>query len=187
MSDHQADKAQRLAEKLLPEINEFKHSRKTLQLATRNSEGQPNASYSPYALSENGFYILVSDLARHGQNLKMSEQVSVMLVEDESEAKTVFARKRLTFDTTAQRLERDTDAFKEGVLALQQKHGEMVTNLAALGDFNLYRLRPEQGLYVKGFGQAFKLSGAELLDVSWMTDGHHGEAKDPEVTDKVSA
>ncbi|MCF1427744.1 MAG: heme utilization protein HutZ [Shewanella sp.] len=183
MSDHQAEKAQRLADKLLPEINEFKQSRKTLQLATCNTDGQPNASYAPYALSESGFYILVSDLARHGQNLKMSEQVSVMLIEDESEAKTVFARKRLTFDTSAERIERDTDDFKEGVCALETKHGEMITDLAALGDFNLYRLRPEHGLYVKGFGQAFKLSGADLLDVSWMTDGHHGEAKDPKQTE----
>ncbi len=53
----------------------------------------------------------------------------------------------------------------------------MIDNLAALTDFNLFKLVPERGLYVKGFGQAFSLSGAELLDVNWMRDGHHGTPK----------
>lgn len=45
------------------------------------------------------------------------------------------------------------------------------------GDFNLFKLNPHHGLYVKGFGQAFSLSGAELLDVDWKRDGHHGTPK----------
>jgi putative heme iron utilization protein len=55
--------------------------------------------------------------------------------------------------------------------------GDMIDNLAVLTDFNLFKLNPHQGLYVKGFGQAFSLSGAELLDVDWKHDGHHGSAE----------
>ncbi len=81
------EKNQRLRERLLPEIESFKAERSTLQLATQNKAGVPNASYAPFALADDGFYILVSELARHGVNLKESSMVSVMLLEDETEAK----------------------------------------------------------------------------------------------------
>ena len=171
-------KEKRLAEKLLPEINEFKLQRKTLQLATVNSNGTPNASYARFALAESGFYILVSDLARHGMNLKETANVSVMLVEDESECRTCFARKRVTFDTQAAHIKLDDPEFTLGVAALNDRFGEMIDNLSGLKDFNLYRLRPEKGLYVKGFGQAFAISGADLIDITWQTDGHHGTPKE---------
>ncbi|WP_434952949.1 heme utilization protein HutZ [Shewanella sp. HL-SH4] len=172
-----ADKDQRLREKLLPEIEEFKGQRLSLQLATQDIDGIPNASYAPFALADDGFYILVSEMARHGTNLKVSQKLSVMLVEDESECKSVFARKRLTFDATAEIVTRDSEAFTKGVAALSARFGEMIDNLAVLTDFNLFKLNPHQGLYVKGFGQAFSLSGAELLDVDWKRDGHHGNAE----------
>ena len=101
------EKEQRLREKLLPEIEEFKAQRSTLQLATQDADGVPNASYAPFALADDGFYILVSELARHGTNLQASDKLSVMLVEDESESKSVFARKRLTFDATAEVVARE--------------------------------------------------------------------------------
>ena len=171
------EKEQRLREKLLPEIEEFKSQRSTLQLATQDADGIPNASYAPFALADDGFYILVSELARHGTNLKASDKLSVMLVADESESKSVFARKRLTFDATAEMVDRDSETFTKGVAALSSRFGEMIDNLAVLKDFNLFKLTPHHGLYVKGFGQAFSLSGAELLDVDWKRDGHHGTPK----------
>ena len=132
------EKEQRLREKLLPEIEEFKAQRSTLQLATQDADGVPNASYAPFALADDGFYILVSELARHGTNLQASDKLSVMLVEDESESKSVFARKRLTFDATAEVVARDSDTFTKGVAALSARFGEMIDNLAALKDFNLF-------------------------------------------------
>ena len=175
-------KEQRLREKLLPEIEAFKASRSSLQLATKNAAGVPNASYAPFALADDGFYILVSELARHGTNLRESSQVSVMLVEDESQAKTIFARKRLTFDAHASLVARETEAFAKGVAALSARFGEMIENLSVLKDFNLFKLTPHHGLYVKGFGQAFSLTGSELLDVDWKRDGHHGGAPTSEAS-----
>lgn len=180
-----AEKEQRLRDKLLPEIEAFKTERLTLQLATQDADGTPNASYAPFALADDGFYILVSELARHGTNLKRSNRLSVMLLEDEVEAKSVFARKRLTFDATAELVIRDSETFTKGVKALAARFGEMIDNLASLEDFNLFKLNPHQGLYVKGFGQAFSLSGLELLDIDWKRDGHHGTPK-ADLTDVAS-
>lgn len=180
------DKAHRLREKLLPEIERFKTERSTLQLATQDAAGVPNASYAPFALADDGFYILVSELARHGTNLKESPSVSVMLLEDESEAKTVFARKRLTFDAVAELVARDSELFTKGVAALSERFGEMIDNLSQLKDFNLFKLSPQQGLYVKGFGQAFSLTGNELLDVNWKRDGHHGASPQSEFSTQAT-
>ncbi|MCL1126764.1 heme utilization protein HutZ [Shewanella surugensis] len=169
------NKQQRLNDKLLPEIEEFKQQCKTLQLATQDNDHLPNASYAPFALADDGFYILVSELARHGVNLKSMPAVSAMMVEDEAQAKTIFARRRLTFDTKAQLIEKDTPCFTKAVSALSERFGEMIDNLAGLKDFNLFKLTPHKGLYVKGFGQAFNLTGAELLSLEWKQDGHHGK------------
>jgi heme utilization protein HutZ len=176
MGNMMTNKDERLAEKLLPEIEEFKQQKQTLELATIDAQGKPNVSYAPFAMGYAGFYILVSDMARHGMNLKANQDVSVMLVEDEAAAKSVFARKRLTFDAKASLITREDSEFATGVACLVKRFGEMSENLSALADFNLYRLVPHKGLYVKGFGQAFSLSGAELMDLDWKRQGQHGVA-----------
>ena len=108
------DKQQRLKQRLLPEIELFKQSCQTLLLASLDAEHKPNVSYTPFALANGGFYILISDLAKHGRNLKQQTELSVMLLQDESEAKSVFARKRLTFDVHAVPISRDDLEFMTG-------------------------------------------------------------------------
>jgi len=163
---------ERLQSRLEAEVREFRDSRKTLQLATTNNDGVPNSSYAPFAFDNKAYYILVSDLAAHGQNLKANRSVSILMIEDESECKNLYARKRLTFDTRAELVERQTEAWEQGISALKARFGEIIDNLSQLGDFNLYRLVPESGRYVKGFGQAFIISGADLLDFVHLTEGH---------------
>ncbi len=163
---------ERLQNRLEPEVRAFRDSRKTLQLATINSQGKPNATYAPFAFDNAGYYILVSDIAAHGKNLKSNPQVSILLVEDESESKQMYARKRLTFDTKAECVEKQSSEWLAGVAALKARFGDIIDNLSQLNDFNLYRLVPESGRYVKGFGQAFEISGNDLLDFVHLTEGH---------------
>ncbi|RXJ74528.1 heme utilization protein HutZ [Veronia nyctiphanis] len=181
MSDQEKDKyqqqkAERLQNRLGPEIQEFRDSRKTLQLGTVDTDGKPHTSYAPFAFSKSGYYILVSDLAQHGLNLKVSQEVSIMMIEDEADAKSIFARKRLSFDTLAEPIHRDSTHFAEGIEVMASRLGEMITNLSQLKDFNLYRLNPMEGRYVKGFGQAYNVTGEDLLSAIHLTDGH-GHAK----------
>ena len=172
------DKAERLQNRLGPEIQEFRDSRLTLQLGTLNKDGKPHTSYAPFAFSENGYYILVSDLAMHGQNLKHSDAVSIMMIEDESTARSIFARRRLSFDTHATLIERDTPQWQEGIGRMQTRLGSMVEDLSQLGDFRLYRLNPLMGRYVKGFGKAFNVSGDEMLSVIHLDEGHVKKMKE---------
>ncbi len=173
--DFSKAKAQKLREKLLSEIEEFKASRRSLQLATQSASGNLNASYAPFSLAGDGFYILVSDIARHGINLKETPEVSVMLIEDEVEAKNIFARKRLTFDAHTTMLNKNTQNFTKGIEAMAARFGEVIDRLSILKDFNLFKLTPYHGLYVKGIGQAFSLTGSELLNLDWKRDGHQSD------------
>lgn len=171
-------KQERLQGRLGPEVQEFRDACQSLQLATITKDGLPHVSYAPFAFDKAGYYILVSDLAAHGQNLKANKNVSIMMVEDESQAKSVHARKRLTFDTTANHIDKETEEGKAGVAALIERFGEMAQNLANLGDFNLYKLTPSSGRYVKGFGQAFNVSGNDLVDFLHLNEGHVQKEKD---------
>ncbi|MCC4798639.1 heme utilization protein HutZ [Enterovibrio norvegicus] len=172
------DKAERLQNRLGPEIQEFRDARKTLQLGTVDKDGKPHTSYAPFAFSEQGYYILVSDLATHGQNLKHSKAVSIMMIEDENEARSIFARRRLSFDTNAELIERESALWQQGIDVMQTRLGEMIDNLSQLGDFRLYRLNPEIGRYVKGFGQAFDVTGEDLLSIVHLNEGHVQKMKE---------
>ncbi|MFD2178140.1 heme utilization protein HutZ [Veronia pacifica] len=171
-------KAERLQNRLGPEIQAFRDERKTLQLGTVDKDGKPHTSYAPFAFSKRGYYILVSDLAQHGLNLKVSPDVSIMMIEDETEARSIFVRRRLSFDTIAEPVHRDSDNWEEGIAVMSERLGEMIDNLSQLTDFNLYRLNPMNGRYVKGFGQAYDVSGEDLLSVLHLADGHGHVKKD---------
>ncbi|CAM4342043.1 heme utilization protein HutZ [Vibrio agarivorans] len=165
-------KQERLQSRLVPEMQEFRDTCQTLQLATIDKEQRPTASYVPFAFTEAGFFILISDIAAHGQNLKANNNLSIMLIEDEAKAKHIFARRRLSFEAQAKQVERDTEMWAQGVDALQIKFGEIIENLSNLGDFRLYQIQPEKGRYVKGFGQAFDVNGFDMVDVVHLTEGH---------------
>ncbi|MEJ2554582.1 MAG: hypothetical protein P8079_11540 [Gammaproteobacteria bacterium] len=46
---------------------------------------------------------------------------------------------------------------------LQDEFGEIVSLLAGLGDFHLFRLQPVRGNYVRGFAKAYEITG-EAMD-----------------------
>lgn len=171
------NKETRIQNRLGAEIQEFREQCHCLVLATTDAQDVPNVSYAPFALAEKGYYILVSDIARHGKNLKENAQLSLMMLEDESQSKMLYARRRLSFDAQAQEIARDNAEWQQGIAALHQRHGEIIDNLRQLGDFRLYRLTPEKGRYVKGFGQAFDVSGEDLISIVHLNEGHVKEIK----------
>lgn len=57
---------------------------------------------------------------------------------------------------------------------LQSRHGERISNLSQLSDFKLFRLHPQGGRYVKGFGKAYQIEGGTLSgdSLSHLREGH---------------
>ncbi|WP_182018272.1 heme utilization protein HutZ [Vibrio diabolicus] len=165
-------KQERLQGRLGPEIKEFRQERRTLQLATVDAEGRPNVSYAPYVQNQEGYFVLISKIARHARNLLENPNVSLMMIEDEESSKQLFARKRLTFDAVANVVERDTEMWHQVVGQMKERFGEIIDGLSQLEDFVLFNLKPESGLFVKGFGQAYQVSGDDLVDFVHLQEGH---------------
>ncbi len=165
-------KQQRLQGRLGPEIEEFRQSCMTLQLATVDQDGKPNVSYAPFVQNSMGYFVLISEIARHARNLQLNPHVSLMMIEDEKAAKQLFARKRLTFDAQAEIVERNSELWQEVIGQLQQRFGEIIDGLSQLQDFILFKFTPQHGLFVKGFGQAYQVSGEDLVDFVHLEQGH---------------
>ncbi|MDH2924165.1 hypothetical protein EV693_101206 [Nicoletella semolina] len=161
-----------LQNRLGPELQELKQQVKTIVLATVDPEGTPNVSYAPFIIKNGEYQILISTIARHARNLQAIPRVSLMLIEDENKSRELFARRRLTFDATARIIERGSQEWQEGIKALQARHGDLVADLSNLEDFKLFGLKPEQGLFVKGFGKAFQVSTDDLVSFVHLDEGH---------------
>ncbi len=165
-------KQERLQGRLGPEIQEFRQERRTLQLATVDADGRPNVSYAPFVQNQDGYFVLISEIARHARNLQVNPNVSIMMIEDEGGSKQLFARKRLTFDAVAKVVERDSEQWNQVIAQLQERFGEIIDGLSQLQDFVLFNFKPEHGLFVKGFGQAYQVSGDDLVDFVHLQEGH---------------
>jgi hypothetical protein len=144
---------------LAAEANEFISTCKTAVLATVSPDDSiPNASYAPYLKWEEHFYVLVSGLAQHTGNLLQSGKCHLMFLADERDSVNPFARKRVSYQCKATEVLRDDDRAKPILDAMADKFGPTIGMLRQLPDFRLIELSPQEGLYVRGFGQAFPLT-----------------------------
>ena len=130
------------------------------------------------------FYVLISEIAIHALNLIRTPKASVLIIEDEDTADELFARVRVNYSVSAQRIDPATDqeAWSEGLDALEQRHGVRPRKLGALKDFHLFKLVVEQGRFVRGFGQAYQFEGPHPygMDIVHLRDGHKPRNEDPE-------
>jgi len=136
---------------------------KTLLLSTVNAQGEPESSYAPYVRDDDGvFYIYVSELASHTQNMLQKQQVSILIIRSEAESKNLFARERLTFQCKVMEIPTDSENYARQLSSMKQQLGETVALLQSLPDFHLLALRPVSGKYIAGFGQAHTIDPSEL-------------------------
>ena len=157
-------------ESLEESFTNFKQSVKTLQLSSITNEGKPNASYSPFVVDKQGnFYIFVSQLASHTQDLLANPQASILLIQDEADTRQIFARRRISYQCGVEVVSDDSSDYLPMLNTLEERFGNVVELLRTLPDFILFKLTPYQGQYVKGFGKAYKLIGEGLLELEHIT------------------
>lgn len=139
----------------------------SLILATLNANGSPLVSYSPFVVDDHKqFFIFTSGLAAHTANLRQNRTVSLMLIEDESAARQIFARQRLTFQCRVEPIARAAPEWVAAQAMYQARFGKMADLITGLPDFELFRLTPHAGQLVTGFGQAYDLTGDALDTLS---------------------
>lgn len=151
----------------------FKSQFQSLQLATSNAQGLPEASYAAYVEQDHKFYIYVSELATHCANLRETGRCSLMFIESEQEAAHLFARKRLVFQCAAQEVSRESEKFEAVMALFFKKFGNFMEIISKLTDFHLIELTPAQGSYVSGFAKAYHLNGQDLMQVTHRNDQGH--------------
>ena len=142
----------------------FLASFKTLQMATASAAGEPEASYAPFVrTADNAFCICVSDLSRHTGHLVATARASVLVVEDESASPQLFARRRLVFECDAGQVARGSERWHALMDRFERKFGEVVQLIRPLADFRMFALAPRRGVFVKGFGQAYRIDGPRSM------------------------
>lgn len=156
---------------LAAEARAFLARFRTLLMATVSADGIPEASCAPFVRADdNCFYVYVSGLSRHTGNLEASGRVSVLFIEDERDVKQLFARARLTFDCRAELIERENDRWQAVIDMFQGSFGNVIELIRPLTDFKLFRLRPQSGIYVRGFAQAYRISDAAMQSIEHIRD-----------------
>jgi len=151
----------------IPEaIEHLLSSVKSVQLATLNKHQEPEISYTPFIRVEHCYYIFISELAAHTQNLKQHAKLSLLFIQDEQDCKNIFARKRLILECQSSLIKRDIQEWDALMLKFEEIQGNTISVLKSLADFHLFRITPEKGSYVQGFGKAFELTGKNLSQVA---------------------
>ncbi|MEM6400278.1 MAG: pyridoxamine 5'-phosphate oxidase family protein [Cyanobacteria bacterium P01_D01_bin.116] len=162
-------------EEVRKEYNTFTSIVESVMLGTVDSDENPNVSYTPFVIDENkNIYIFISGMSVHTQNLHANGKASVMFVEDEKNTKQIFARRRLTYDCTASLMEKDDPQWNLIADKFAKRFGNIIDSLRSLSDFRIFQLTPSKGLFVIGFGAAYRINGENLNDIIHMTGNGHG-------------
>ena len=140
-------------------------------LATLENDQTPSASYAPLVWLDGQSYLFLSDLAGHTRNLKRCPSLSLMLIEGEDSSANAFARRRITLQGEARMVEREDPSFAPVLAEFHRRFGQVMSLLESLPDFHLFCLQLQRGRYIRGFGQAYELSGKGLTQLAHVNPG----------------
>ena len=151
---------------------------KTIIISSISKGNNPNASYAPSVIDSNkNFYVYISSLSKHTKNLANNPKASIMIIEDESSSENIFGRKRLTMDTVAHKIKRESEEWANTISIMETKFGETLTFLKNMTDFQMFKLVPQKGLLVHGFARAFRFDGEGLSNISYLNEKGHTQKK----------
>lgn len=130
-------------------------------------DGEPNLAMVAYAFAEDfsAFYIHVSRLGRHTQDMETDPHVSLLITEPDDQRSDPQTLARLSLRGTAVILPR-TEAGYAQVRSIYLQRFPEAGQFFGLGDFNLWRILPTGGRFVAGFGRAFNIVPAALRKLS---------------------
>jgi len=156
------------------DLNDFLEDFQSLTISSLDENKLPFSSYAPFVKNEASYYVYISNMAKHTQNLRNNDKCSLFFIEDESKCKNIFARKRVSIQCNAKEINKDCD-YEETILEIfEEKFSkEMVQMLRKMNDFYIFEFTPYYGEAVFGFGQAYNLGG-ENFDQLVQREGTKG-------------
>ncbi len=139
---------------------------KSVQLATLGADHQPEVSYAPFVWFEGACFLFLSELARHTLNLRDNPAISLLIIEDQSESRNQFARRRIIWQGRVEVVTRNVELFKTVMQLFRDRFGNFIDIIEPLQDFHLFQVSPHSGRFIRGFAQAFQLSGDDLNEIT---------------------
>ena len=129
-------------------------NQKSLMISSLGKDQNPEISYAPFVMLDNKIYVYLSKAANHYYNLRDNHKCSVMIIEDESAAKTIFARARVSFNCESNMMDSVSD---EIFSKFDEVHDAKMMSMFKKMDFDMFELEIKSGKLVKGFGQAYEV------------------------------
>lgn len=127
-------------------------------------QGAPMASMTLYlaAADFSAFYLHVSRLAWHTQDMLQDPRVALSIGETDDGRVDPFTLKRISIRGNAENFAADQPELKASWLA---RFPEQKINFE-LADFSFWRIVPRDARFVAGFGRIHNLSAAQLAECS---------------------
>jgi putative heme iron utilization protein len=147
-------------------VRELLDEQRLLALAVV-ADGAPYAGLLPFVVlpAYAGVMIHASRLSRHTQGLTKGAHVGILLHEQYAPGKDPLQIKRATFDCIVQPLERKSPDWEQGRGWYVDRFPDSRITFN-LGDFTLYRLEFQRGLWVGGFGRAVEITSGDIAKLA---------------------
>ena len=126
--------------------------------------GAPMVSMTLYLpeLDFSAFYVHVSRLAWHTQDMLQDPRVALSIAETDDRRADPFTLMRVTVRGESSQLAGDQEELKKTWLA---RFPEQAINFE-LADFSFWKIAPRDARFVAGFGRIHNLSAAELASAA---------------------
>jgi putative heme iron utilization protein len=121
--------------------------------------GAPEVSLVPFAATIDctAFYIHISRLAHHTQNILQDARVSLLLSEVDDASRNPSSLARVSIQADAVLVETDSPEYNDARSTYLTKFPQSEM-MFGLGDFGLYKIVPRTARFVAGFAQTFNLT-----------------------------
>lgn len=139
------------------------NKQKTLIISSLDNDNKARISYSPFVFDGGKFYIYISKIAEHYNNIVNNNEISIMIIEDEQDVDITFARERISFSGIA-RIVKDRQDIID---AFSKRQGKSIMDVLVGLDFDLFEIEVSEGRLVKGFGKAFDV---KVIDGEFVTE-----------------
>ncbi|MEL6459209.1 MAG: pyridoxamine 5'-phosphate oxidase family protein [Cyanobacteria bacterium J06641_2] len=144
---------------------------RTVVLGTVNADNVPSISYAPFVIDETkNIYIFVSEFSTHTFNLQANPKASVMLIEDETKSKQIFARRRLTYSCSATKLDKNSIQWEHIANQFEKRFGNIVYIFRNLPDICIIKFTPYEGIFLMDFGSAYKIKSDDLNQLIFIAE-----------------
>ena len=150
-------------EEIIEEFENFDKDKLSLIISTTNEKNEPLTNYAPFVKIDADYFVSVSSNLPHFTNMMETKKAHILIIEDESNADHIYARKRLYFSAICS-LEKDMEkVFK----LFDERYGDKLSFLRSMKDFKIIKLTPQERSLVLGFGAAYKMDeDGKLLNKS---------------------